>query len=102
MEKYADPERARKALAKLAANRLEIHSWMLPTPTLINIASGMAHTYISSSPKTAREWLLSLGDTDAREQAVEALSWQMIGANGSDAQRELSNALAWAEGWANQ
>lgn len=110
--KYKDPEAARAAQATLAKNREIIEGWGLTAGQLSKIACAFAWGYIADSPEAATTYHAEMsggdpGDLEGedlaafRDEVIDSLSWQMVGASGSDEQRELSRALTWAEGYAN-
>lgn len=100
--KYADPEKAARALTMLAANVATIKSWHLSARQLTDIAATFATPYISADGvEAARAYYARIGE-QAIDEAYDALAWQMVGPSGSDAQRELSHMLDWAPGWAEE
>lgn len=103
--KYADPRAAAAAQAALSANRAYLEGLGLTLGQATGLAAVLATGYSSSGgvdgarayyAEITAEWTYPQGAADVMAEAMEALAWQMIGPNGSDAQREASKALAWA------
>lgn len=106
---YADPEAAAAALRRLADNRAYVEGLKLTLYQATELAATLATRYVGSDVDDAREYFAELhrewdypeSEADIMHEAVSALSWQMVGPNGSAAQRSVSQALTWASGVSN-